>query len=129
MIETGNKRDGGCCGQEQFGVPHRTSRLDSPVARLGDAIASPIALAALLVPCAMAQTPEEDRQREYSRQQEQQREEQQRRAQRNFNGSKGQSEEARKREQQLYDRNDEEHRAMRERTRPSAGGGNERRGD
>jgi hypothetical protein len=38
-------------------------------------------LLALLVPCAMAQTPEEDRRREYNRQQEEQRQEQQRRAQ------------------------------------------------
>lgn len=38
-------------------------------------------LAALLVPCAMAQTPEEDRRREYQREQDRQREEQQRRAQ------------------------------------------------
>jgi hypothetical protein len=38
-------------------------------------------LAVLLMPCAMAQTPEADRQREYWREQERQREEQQRRAQ------------------------------------------------
>ena len=46
-------------------------------------------LAALLVPCAMAQTPEADRQREYYREQDRQRETA-RRAQEEINGSKGQ---------------------------------------
>ena len=60
-------------------------------------------LAALLVPYAMAQTPEEDRRREYNRQQEQQREEQQRRAQEEMQRQQRATEEARKRDQQLND--------------------------
>ncbi len=60
-------------------------------------------LAALLVPCAMAQTPEEDRRREYNRQQEQQREEQQRRAQEAYQAQLKATEDAQKRQQQGWD--------------------------
>lgn len=60
-------------------------------------------LAALLVPCAMAQTPEEDRRREYNRQQEQQREEQQRRAQEDYQRQLRATEDARKRDQESRD--------------------------
>jgi hypothetical protein len=56
---------------------------------------------ALLAPCAMAQTPEADRQREYYRELDRQREEQQRRAQEEFQRQQRATEEARKREQQL----------------------------
>ena len=58
---------------------------------------------ALMVPCAMAQTPEEDRRREYNRQQEQQREEQQRRAQEEMQRQQKSAEDASKRQQQLHD--------------------------
>ena len=55
-------------------------------------------LLAVLVPCAMAQTPEADRQREYYRQQDQQREEQQRRAQEEFQRQQKATEEQKKRQ-------------------------------
>jgi hypothetical protein len=60
-------------------------------------------LAALLVPCAMAQTPELDRQREYWRQQEEQRQEQQRRAQDEFQRQQKSTEEAKKKQQAEWD--------------------------
>ena len=60
-------------------------------------------LAALLVPCAMAQTPEADRQREYYREQDRQREEQQRRAQEEYQRQQRATEDTRKRQQQLDD--------------------------
>ena len=60
-------------------------------------------LAALLVPCAMAQTPELDRQREYWRQQEEQRQEQQRRAQEEMQRQQKSTEEAKKKQQQEWD--------------------------
>ena len=58
---------------------------------------------ALMVPCAMAQTPEQDRQREYYRQLDQQREEQQRRAQEEFQRQQRSTEDARKKTQEQYD--------------------------
>jgi hypothetical protein len=60
-------------------------------------------LVALLAPCAMAQTPEEDRRREYNRQQDQQREEQQRRAQEEYQRQLRATEDARKRDQESRD--------------------------
>ena len=60
-------------------------------------------LAALLVPCAMAQTPEADRQREYQREQDRQREEQQRRAQEEFQRQQRATEDQRKKTEQQYD--------------------------
>jgi len=60
-------------------------------------------LAALLVPCAMAQTPELDRQREYWRQQEEQRQEQQRRAQDEFQRQQKSTEDAKKKQQAEWD--------------------------
>lgn len=58
-------------------------------------------LAALLAPCAMAQTPEEDRRREYNRQQDQQREEQQRRAQEEYQRQLKSTEDERKKREEL----------------------------
>ena len=58
---------------------------------------------ALMVPCAMAQTPEADRQREYYRQLDQQREEQQRRAQEEYQRQLRSTEDARKKTEQQYD--------------------------
>ena len=58
---------------------------------------------ALMVPCAMAQTPEQDRQREYYRQLDQQREEQQRRAQEEYQRQLRSTEDARKKTQEQYD--------------------------
>jgi hypothetical protein len=57
----------------------------------------------LLVPCAMAQTPEQDRRREYDRQQDEQRQEQQRRAQEEMQRQQRAAEESSKRQQQLHD--------------------------
>lgn len=59
--------------------------------------------AALLVPCAMAQTPELDRQRENWRQQEEQRQEQQRRAQDEMQRQQKSAEEATKKQQAEWD--------------------------
>lgn len=81
-------------------------------------------LLALLAPCAMAQTPEADRQREYWREQDRQREEQQRRAQEEYQRQQKATEDARKRQQQLDDettKNIEDHR---KRQAPAAPGGN-----
>lgn len=78
---------------------------------------------ALLVPCAMAQTPEEDRRREYNRQQEQQREEQQRRAQEEMQRQQKATEDARKRQQQLDDettKNIEDYRKRQSQAAPAA---------
>ena len=78
---------------------------------------------ALLVPCAMAQTPEEDRRREYNRQQEQQREEQQRRAQEEMQRQQKSAEDASKRQQQLHDettKNLEDHSKRRAQAAPAA---------
>ena len=58
---------------------------------------------ALMAPCAMAHTPEQDRQREYYRQLDQQREEQQRRAQEEFQRQQRSTEDARKKTQEQYD--------------------------
>lgn len=58
-------------------------------------------LGALLMPCALAQTPEADRQREYWRQQEEQRQEQQRRAQDEMQRQQKSAEDARRRQEQL----------------------------
>jgi hypothetical protein len=60
-------------------------------------------MAALLVPCAIAQTPEAVRQREYYRQQDQQREEQQRRAQEEYQRQLRATEDARKKQQESDD--------------------------
>lgn len=60
-------------------------------------------LAALLVPGAMAQTPELDRQRDYWRQQEEQRQEQQRRAQEEMQRQQKSAENERKKRQQQDD--------------------------
>ena len=78
-------------------------------------------LAALLVPCAMAQTPEADRQREYYREQDQQREEQQRRAQEEYQRQQRATEDTRKRQQQLDDettKNIEDHSKRRAQAAP-----------
>ena len=58
---------------------------------------------ALMVPCAMAQTPEQDRQREYYRQLDQQREEQQRRAQEEYQRQLRSTDDARKKSEQQSD--------------------------
>ncbi len=58
---------------------------------------------ALLVPCAMAQTPEADRQREYQREQDRQREEQQRRAQEEYQRQLRSTEDARKKTEEQSD--------------------------
>src|SRR5215203_6831654 len=60
-------------------------------------------LAALQAPCALAQTPEADRQREYQRQLDQQREEQQRRAQEEYQRQLRSTEDARKKSEQQSD--------------------------
>jgi hypothetical protein len=81
-------------------------------------------LVALLAPCAMAQTPEQDRQREYYRELDRQREEQQRRAQEEMQRQQRSAEDASKRQQQLNDettRNIEDHR---KRQTPAAPAGN-----
>ena len=57
-------------------------------------------LVALLVPCAMAQTPEQDRRREYDRQQDEIRQEQQRRAQEAYQAQLKATEEAQKRQRE-----------------------------
>jgi hypothetical protein len=78
---------------------------------------------ALLAPCAMAQTPEQDRRREYDRQQDEQRQEQQRRAQEEFQRQQKSAEDASKRQQQLNDettRNIEDHRKRQ--AQPAPGG-------
>ncbi|MEO8185751.1 MAG: hypothetical protein ABI580_00105 [Burkholderiaceae bacterium] len=62
-----------------------------------------MALAALLAPCAMAQTPEQDRQREYYRAQDQQREEQQRRAQEEYQRQLKATEDDKRKRQDLDD--------------------------
>ncbi|MGZ8992519.1 MAG: hypothetical protein ACXW16_00720 [Burkholderiaceae bacterium] len=71
------------------------------MSRLMSCAAALMLLADVLMPCAMAQTPEADRQREYYRELDRQREEQQRRAQEEFQRQQRATEEARKREQQL----------------------------
>ena len=73
------------------------------MSRLGPRVAPLMLLAALLVPCAMAQTPEADRQREYQRQLDQQREEQQRRAQEDYQRQLRSTEDARKKSEQQSD--------------------------
>jgi hypothetical protein len=78
-------------------------------------------LLALLAPCAMAQTPEADRQREYYRQLDQQREEQQRRAQEEMQRQQRSAEDARKRQQTLDDettKNIEDHRKRQSQAAP-----------
>jgi hypothetical protein len=78
-------------------------------------------LLALLAPCAMAQTPEEDRRREYNRQQDQQREEQQRRAQEEMQRQQKSAEDARKRDQESRDettKNIEDHRKRQSQAAP-----------
>jgi len=90
--------------------------------RAGSVVALTIALAAAWT-TAMAQTPEQDRQREYWRQQEQQREEQQRRAQEEMQRQQRATEDARKRQQQLDDettKNIEDHSKRRAQAAPAA---------
>ena len=90
--------------------------------RAGSLVALTIALAAAWT-TAMAQTPEQDRQREYWRQQEQQREEQQRRAQEEMQRQQRATEDARKRQQQLDDettKNIEDHSKRRAQAAPAA---------
>jgi hypothetical protein len=80
-------------------------------------------LLALLAPCAMAQTPEADRQREYYRQQEQQREEQQRRAQEEMQRQQKAAEDARKRDQESRDETTKNIEDYRKRQSQAAPGG------
>jgi hypothetical protein len=80
-------------------------------------------LLALLAPCAMAQTPEADRQREYYRQQDQQREEQQRRAQEEYQRQLRATEDARKRDQESRDETTKNIEDYRKRQSQAAPGG------
>src|SRR4030095_11246641 len=73
------------------------------ISRFMSCVGALVLLAALLLPCAIAQTPEADRQREYYREQERQREEQQRRAQEAYQREQKATEDARKREREVYD--------------------------
>lgn len=80
-------------------------------------------LLALLTPCAMAQTPEADRQREYYRQLDQQREEQQRRAQEEMQRQQKSAEDARKRDQESRDETSKNIEDYRKRQSQAAPGG------
>jgi hypothetical protein len=80
-------------------------------------------LLALLTPCAMAQTPEADRQREYYRLQEQQREEQQRRAQEEMQRQQKSADDARKRDQESRDETTKNIEDYRKRQSQAAPGG------
>ena len=73
------------------------------ISRFMSCVGALVLLAALLLPCAIAQTPEADRQREYYRELDRQREEQQRRAQESMQRQQRETEDAREREQKLYD--------------------------
>jgi hypothetical protein len=89
-------------------------------------------LAALLTPCAMAQTPEQDRQREYYRELDRQREEQQRRAQEEMQRQQKAAEDASKRQQQSYDettKNLEDHNRRRAQAAPAAPNGTDMRAE
>lgn len=79
--------------------------------------------AALLVPCAMAQTPEADRQREYYRELDRQREEQQRRAQEEMQRQQKSAEDARKREQESRDQSSKNIEDYRKQRAPTPSGG------
>ncbi|HKO67466.1 MAG TPA: hypothetical protein VJU53_06655 [Burkholderiaceae bacterium] len=73
------------------------------MSRFMSCVGALIPLAALIGPCAMAQTPEADRQREYQREQDRQREEQQRRAQEEMQRQERRSAEESKRRSEAYD--------------------------